>query len=134
MILDFLEMGEKYLQLSCWTKFHLKLSWWCKLEEKTFPFLAISNYRSLTIFGNFSSDLKFFIDDVWNVKWDLYGHEWGLSNHLPPSNPWLNWQLTLVDFLGFQMNCILTDELWAFNLGQITSQWSFDHMNLINQP
>jgi hypothetical protein len=76
----------------------LKLAWWCNLEEKTFPFLAISNYRSLTIFGNFSSDLKFFIVDVWNVKWDLYGHEWGLSNHLPPSNPWLNAQLTCVDF------------------------------------
>ena len=116
MILDFLERGEKDLQLSCWTKFHLELAWWCKLEEKTFPFLAISNYRSLTIFGNFSSDLKFFIVDVWNVKWDLYGHEWGLSNHLPPSNPWLNAQLTLVDFLRFQMNCILTDDLWTSNL------------------
>ena len=116
MFLDFLEMGEQDLQLSCWTNFHLKLAWWGKLEEKTFPFLAISNYRSLTIFGNFSSHLKFFIFDVWNVKWDLYGHEWGFSNHLPPSNPWLNWQLTLVDFLGFQMNCILTDELWTSNL------------------
>ena len=43
MTLDFLEMGEKDLQLSCWTKFHLKLFWWCKIELKTFPFLAILN-------------------------------------------------------------------------------------------
>jgi len=91
---DFLERQEQDLQLSCWTKFDLKLAWWCKFEEKTFPFLAIWNYRSLTIFGNFSSDLKFFNVDLCNVKWDLYGHEWGLSNHLPPSNPWLNAQLT----------------------------------------
>ena len=34
MILDVLEMGEKDLQLSCWTKFHLKISWWCNLELK----------------------------------------------------------------------------------------------------
>ena len=115
MILDFLEMGEQDLQISCWKKFHLKLSWWCNLEEKTFPFLAISNYKSLTIFGNFSSDLKSFNVDVWNVKWDLDGHEWGLSNHLPPPNPWLNWQLTSVDFLGFQMNWSWTDELWTSN-------------------
>ena len=98
MFLDFLKRWEQDLQLSCWTKFDLKLAWWCKIEEKTFPFLAVWNYRSPTIFGNFSSDLKSFNDDVWNVKWDLYGYEWDLSNHFPPSNPWLNAQLTTVDF------------------------------------
>jgi hypothetical protein len=75
----------------------LKLLWWCKFEEETFPFLAVWNYRSLTIFGNFLSDLKSSNVDLWNVIWGLYGHEWGLSNHFPPSNPWLNAQLTCVD-------------------------------------
>ena len=60
MFLDFLERWEQDLKLSCWTKFYLKLSWWCKVEEKTFPFLVVWNYKSLTIFGNFSPDLKFF--------------------------------------------------------------------------
>jgi hypothetical protein len=66
----------------------LKLVWWCKFEEKNFPFLAVSNYRSPTIFGNFWSDFIFSNLDLWNVKWDLYGHDWSLSNHLLPSNPW----------------------------------------------
>jgi hypothetical protein len=64
MFLEFLKMGEQDIQLSCWEKFDLKLPWTYNLEEKTFPFLAISNYRSLTIFGNFSSDLKFFNVDL----------------------------------------------------------------------
>ena len=94
MILDFLEMGEKDLQLSCSTKFNLKLSWWCNLELKTFPFLAISNYKLLSIFGKFCPDFIFFNVDVWNVKWDLFEHEWSISNHLPPPNPTVDLWLT----------------------------------------
>ena len=45
MILDFLEMEEQDLQLSCWTKFHLKLSWWCNLELKL--------VQNRSIFGKF---------------------------------------------------------------------------------
>ena len=87
VFLDFLEMGEQYLQLSCWTKIHLKLVWWSNFEEKNFPFLANSNYRSPAILGNFLSDLQILNLGLWYVKWDLYGHEWSLSNHLTPSNP-----------------------------------------------
>ena len=42
MILDFLEMGERDIQLSCWTKFHLKLFWTCNFVVKNFPFLETS--------------------------------------------------------------------------------------------
>jgi hypothetical protein len=60
------------------------LSWsWSKI----FPFLESSNYRSLAILGKSWSDFKFFNVDVWNVKWDLFEHEWGISNHFPPPNP-----------------------------------------------
>ena len=45
MILDFLEMGEKDIQLSCWTNFHLKLLWCWKVELKW--------VQKLVIFGNF---------------------------------------------------------------------------------
>ena len=38
--LDFLEWWDQDLQLSCWTKFHLKLVWWSNFEEKNFPFWA----------------------------------------------------------------------------------------------
>ena len=38
--LDFLEWWDQDLQLSCWTKFHLKLVWWSNFEEKKFPFWA----------------------------------------------------------------------------------------------
>ena len=53
MFLDILERWEQDLQLSCWTKFGLKLSWWFKFEEKTFPFLAVENYRSLLFLETF---------------------------------------------------------------------------------
>jgi hypothetical protein len=74
----------------------LKLSWWCNLELKTFPFLASSNYRSLSIFGKFYPDFKFFNIDVWNVKWDLFEHEWSISTHFPPPNPTVDLWLTFV--------------------------------------
>jgi len=64
MFLDFLERWEQDLQLSCWTKFHLKHFWTRNFEEKNFPFLAIFNYKSLSIFGKFPSDFIFFILDV----------------------------------------------------------------------
>jgi hypothetical protein len=76
----------------------LKHFWTCNLEEKTFPFLAILNYKSLSIFGKFSSDFIFFNVDIWNVKWDLFGHEWSSSNPLPPSNPTVDLWLTFVDW------------------------------------
>jgi hypothetical protein len=98
MFLDFLERWEQDLQLSCWTKFHLKHFWTCNFKEKTFPFLAILNYKSLSIFGKFSSDFIFFILDVWNVKWNLSRHERSVSNSLPPPNPSFQAQLTTVDF------------------------------------
>ena len=98
MFLDFLERWEQDLQLSCWTKFHLKHFWTCNFKEKTFPFLAILNYKSLSIFGKFSSDFIFFIVDVWNVKWNLFGHEWSVSNPLPPPNPSVDLWLTFVDW------------------------------------
>ena len=87
MFLDFLERWEQDLQLSCWTKFHLKHFWTRNFEEKNFPFLAIFNYESLSTFGKFPSDFIFFILDVWNVKWNLFQHEWSVSNSLPPPNP-----------------------------------------------
>ena len=41
MFLDFLETWEQDIQLSCWTKFHLKLVWWSNFEEQNFPFWAV---------------------------------------------------------------------------------------------
>ena len=67
------------------------------LRRRTFHFWQIPITGQLTIFGNFLSDLQFFNDDVWHVIWGLYGHEWDLSNQFPPSNHWLNAQLTIVD-------------------------------------
>ena len=90
----------------------VNLSWsW----SKTLPFLEISNYRSPAIFGKSWPDFKFFNVDVWNAKWDLFEHEWSISNHFPPPNPQLTLQLTSVDFYGPQMTCTCTDEFWAFN-------------------
>ena len=67
------------------------LSWsWSKI----FPFLESLNYGSLSIFGKFWLDLKFFNVSVWNVKWDLFEHEWSISNHFPPPNPQLTLQMT----------------------------------------
>jgi hypothetical protein len=74
----------------------LKHFWWCNLEEKTFPFLAILNYKSLSIFGKFCPDFIFFNVDVWNVKWDLFEHEWSISTHFPPPNPTVDLWLTFV--------------------------------------
>ena len=51
MILDFLEMGEKDLQLSCWTKFHLKPLWCWKVELKL--------VQKLAIFGNLKLQVTF---------------------------------------------------------------------------
>jgi hypothetical protein len=62
--------------------FMMKLFWGEKVS-----ILGSWNYRSPATFGNFLSDLQFFNLGLWYVKWDLYGHEWGLSNHLTPSNP-----------------------------------------------
>ena len=53
VFLDFLEMGEQDIQLSCWAKFHLKLVWWSNFEDQDFPFLANSNYRSTFYFWKF---------------------------------------------------------------------------------
>ena len=50
-ILDFLEMGEKDIQLSCWTKFHLKLLWCWKVELKL--------VQNLAIFGNLKLQVTF---------------------------------------------------------------------------
>ena len=83
------------------------LSWsW----SKTFPFLESSNYGSLSILGNFLLDLKFFNVSVWNVKWDLFEHEWSISNHFPPPNPQLTLQLT---FMGLRW---LGHALWTLSL------------------
>jgi hypothetical protein len=98
MFLDFLERWEQYLQLSCWTKFHLKHFWTRNFEVKNFPFLAVFNYKSLSIFGKFPSDFIFFILDIWNVKWNLFRHELSVSNSLPLPNPSVQAQLTTVDF------------------------------------
>ena len=90
----------------------VRLSWsW----SKTFPFLESSNYRSPAIFGNSWPNFKFFNVSAWHVKWDLFEHEWSISNHFPPPNPQLTLQLTSVDFYGPQMICTCTDEFWAFN-------------------
>ena len=121
MTLDFLEMGEQDLQLSCWTKFHLNHFWWCNLEEKTFPFLAILNYKSLSIFGKFCPDFIFFNVDVWNVKWDLFEHEWSISNHFPPPNPTVD--LT-VDFCGWQMTWTFTDDSEPQPLDEMAPKWN----------
>ena len=51
MILDFLEMGEKDLQLSCWTKFHLKLLWCWKVK--------LNVNQKLAIFGNLKLQVTF---------------------------------------------------------------------------
>ena len=98
MFLDFLERWDQDLQLSGWTKFYLKHFWTCNFEEKNFPFLAVLNYKSLSIFGKFSSDFIFFILDLWNVKWNLFIHEWSVSNPFPPPNPSIQAQLTTIDF------------------------------------
>ena len=68
------------------------------LGSRSFHFWQIPITGQLSIFGNFLSDFKFFTVDAWHVIWDLYGHEWALSNQIPPSNHWLNAQLTKVDF------------------------------------
>ena len=64
------------------------------LGSRSFHFLQIPITGQVSIFGNFLSGFKFFHDDVWHVIWGLYGHEWTLSNQFPPSNHWLNAQLT----------------------------------------
>ena len=46
MILDFLEMGERDIQLSCWTKIHLKLLWWCKIKLNLNQNLSISDHQN----------------------------------------------------------------------------------------
>ena len=71
------------------------LSWsW----SKTFPFLEISNYGSLAIFGKSWPDFKFFNVSVWNVKWDLFEHEWSISNHFPPPNPTVDFAIDFCDW------------------------------------
>ena len=60
--LDFLEMGEQDLQLSCWAKIHLKLVSWCKFKIKKFPFLAVEITGPLAISGKFLICFKFFHD------------------------------------------------------------------------
>ena len=113
MFLAILEIGEKDLQLSCSTKFHLKHFWSCNLEEKAFPFLANPNYGSLSIFGKFSSDFIFFNVDVWNVKWDLFEHEWSISRLFPAPK-------ITVDWLGFQLTEECLDEI------QASTTWDLD--------
>ena len=49
MILEFLEMGEKDLQLLCWTKFHLKLLWCWKVKLNVVQKLAISGNLKLQV-------------------------------------------------------------------------------------
>ena len=51
MILDFLEMGEKDIQLSCWPKFHLKPLWCWKVKLKV--------DQKLAVFGNFQLQVTF---------------------------------------------------------------------------
>ena len=67
VFLDFLEMGEQDLQLSCWAKIHLKLVWWSNFEEQDFPFLANSNYRSSFHFWKFLIWLQ--ILPWWCLSW-----------------------------------------------------------------
>ena len=51
IILDFLEMGERDIQLSCWTKIHLKLLWCWKVE--------LNLVQKLSIFGNLKLQVTF---------------------------------------------------------------------------
>ena len=116
--LDFLEMGEQDLQLSCWAKIHLKLVSWCKFGIKKFPFLAVKITGPVSIFGNFWFGFKFFNDDVWHVIWGLYGHEWALSNQFPPSNHWLNAQLT--NSWLFRVSGELSHDWWLLSNQTLT--------------
>jgi IS1 family transposase len=47
--------------------------------------LETFNYRSLSIFGNFWSDLKFFKISVCNDKWTSFEHEWDVETHFSTS-------------------------------------------------
>ena len=89
------------------------------VRRRTFHFWQFPITSQLTIFGNFLSDLKFFTVDVWHVIWGLYGHEWDLSNHFPPSNYWLNAQLTTVDFARVLVDW--TMPWWISNLYHLRS-------------
>ena len=98
MFLDFLERWEQDLQLSCWTKFHLKHFWTCNFEVKNFPFLETfitSHFLFLESFllTLFSSFLMFEMSNETCLR-----HEWCVSNSLPPPNPSFQAQLTTVDF------------------------------------
>ena len=86
---------------SCPYKPHIscQTSSWKKIKSiKNFPEIESGPVISTAKNGNFLFDFKFFTVDVWHVIWGLYGHEWDLSNQFPPSNHWLNAQLTIVDF------------------------------------
>ena len=67
VFLDFLEMGEQDLQLSCWAKIHLKLVSWCKFEDQDFPFLVSFSYRSSFHFWKFLIWLQ--ILPWWCLTW-----------------------------------------------------------------
>jgi hypothetical protein len=98
MILEFLEMGEKYIQLSCWTKFHLKPLWWCKIK--------LNLDQNLSIFGNFQLQVTFHFGKLlpWlqilqdrGLKWQM-NLIWNMNemkkNQFPSSKPTVDFLLT----------------------------------------
>jgi hypothetical protein len=82
-------VGQKFI----WSLYHD-----ASLRSRSFHFWQIWITGQLSISGNFLSDFISFTVDAWHDIWSLYRHEWDLSDQIPSSNPWLNGQLTKVDF------------------------------------
>ena len=93
------------------------------LGSRSFHFWQVSITGQVSIFGNFLSGFKFFHDDVWHVIWGLYGHEWAPSNQFPPSNHWLNPQLTKFDFSRVLLDWTTSDEFQTLIPWDLDSKW-----------
>ena len=101
VFLDFLEMGEQDLQLSCWEKIHLKLVSWCKFGIKKFPFLASFSYRSSFYFWKFLIWLQ--ILPWWYLPWYMRPI-WTWISSLKP-NPIIK-----------TIKSITVDQVWLFRV------------------
>ena len=88
MILDFLEMGERDLKLSCWTKFHLKLIWCWKVELKL--------VQKLSIFGNLKLQVTFHFGKL--LHWLQILQSRGLTWWIGLVWTWMGWRNSISQF------------------------------------
>ena len=124
MILDFLEMGEKDIQLSCWPKIHLKPLWCWKVK--------LNVDQKLAIFGNLKLQVTF---HFWKLLIWLQNLQdrclswwinlfWTWMKCLKPFLHLLALSWLAVDFYGPQMTWTCTDELGPLPLGKFPTKWN----------